>query len=89
MTKNLVTTYCIQKGKHEATDGAQVDSKGAHITQQWRIVNVIFSIKNLHVYMAVSLSQEKKKKETPRHSTKILTYKKSVENPIKIFCTIE
>ena len=63
MTKNLVTTYCIQKGKHEATDGAQVDSKGAHITQQWRIVNVIFSIKNLHVYMAVSLSQEKKKKK--------------------------
>ena len=33
MTKNLVTTYCIQKGKHKATDGAQVDSKGAHITQ--------------------------------------------------------
>ena len=29
----------------EATDGAQVDSKGARITQQWRIVNEIFSIK--------------------------------------------
>ena len=33
------------KEKREATDGAQVDSKGARITQQWRIVNAIFSIK--------------------------------------------
>ena len=33
------------QGKREATDGAQVDSKGARITQQWRIVNAIFSIK--------------------------------------------
>ena len=30
--------------KLEATDSAQIDSKGARITQQWRIVNAIFSI---------------------------------------------
>ena len=40
----LVITYCIYKGKLETTDGAQVDSKGARITQQWRMVNAIFSI---------------------------------------------
>ena len=26
------------------SDSAQIDSKGARITQQWRIVNAIFSI---------------------------------------------
>ena len=40
----LVILYCIHKGKFEATDGAQVDLKGARIIQQWRIVNAIFSI---------------------------------------------
>ena len=40
----LVITYCIHKEKLEATDGAQVDSKGKRITQQWRTVNAIFSI---------------------------------------------
>ena len=42
---NLVITYCTHKGKREATDGAQVDSKGTRITQQLRIVNALFSIK--------------------------------------------
>ena len=31
---SLVITYCIHKGKREATDGTQVDSKGTGITQQ-------------------------------------------------------
>ena len=35
----------MHKGKREATDAAQVDSKGHRMTQQWRIVNAIFSIK--------------------------------------------
>ena len=42
---NLVITYCLQKRKREVTDDEQVDSKGARITQQRRIVNAISSIK--------------------------------------------
>ena len=83
MTKNLVTTYCIHKGKREATDGAEVDSKGPRITQQWRIVNVIFSIKNYMFTWQFRFRMRKKHKETLPHSTKILTYKKSVENRLK------
>ena len=41
-------------------------------------------------FVAVSLSHDKKKnEETPQHSAKILTYKNSVEKPIKIVCAIE
>ena len=42
---NFVITKSVHKGKCEATDGAHVDSKGTRITQQWRIVKAIFSIK--------------------------------------------
>ena len=42
---NLVITYCIFKEKRGTTDGAQVDSKGVRITQQWRMINAIFSLK--------------------------------------------
>ena len=43
--ENFVIIYCIHRGKGEATDGAQVYSKATRITQQWRIVDAIFSIK--------------------------------------------
>ena len=42
--KRLVITNCMHKRKRGATDDAQVDSKGACITQQGRIVNAIFSM---------------------------------------------
>ena len=87
----VVITYCIHKGKFEATDGAQVDSKGARITQQWRIVNAIFSIqiKVQCLRGSFAFAWQKKNEETPRPGAKILTYKNSVEKPIKIVCTID
>ena len=86
----LVISYCIHKGKFEATDGAQVDLKGARIIKQWRIVNAIFSIQIKVQCLRGSFAFAwQKNEETPRPSAKILTYKNSVEKPIKIVCTIE
>ena len=63
MTKNLVITYCIHKGKREATDGAQVDSKRrARNSTVKNRKRDIFN-KNLRVYVAVLLSHDKKIKK--------------------------
>ena len=69
---NYILDTQTDKGKREATDGARVDSKRVRITQQWRIVNAIFSIK-------IKLIPVFKIKKRCGSALKILTYKKSVE----------
>ena len=88
MTKNVVTTYCIHKGKREATDGAWWLKRRTHNSSVEDRKRDIFN-KNLRVYVEVSLSHDKKITKRRCLALKILAYKKSVEKPIKIICANE